>query len=82
MRAVKFSLGILGAKWEAIMALVLAGFPTTQTLQLGWANSLRAFPCPLKICPFCPNKSDLSIPGPLGLAPTKIATSHPENPYL
>lgn len=64
------------------MALVLAGFPTTTTLQLGWANSFKAFPCPLKICPFYPNKSDLSIPGPLGLAPTKMATSHPENPDL
>jgi len=32
---VKFSLGIFGAKREQIMAFVLAGFPTTATLQFG-----------------------------------------------
>jgi len=79
---VKFSLGILGAKCWAIIELVLAGFPTTTTLQLGWANEFKALPYPLKIYPFYPKRSDLSIPGPLGLEPTKIATSHPENPSL
>ena len=33
VKAVKFYLGIFGANLEQIIALVLAGFPTTTTLQ-------------------------------------------------
>lgn len=73
---------MLGAKWLQIMAFVLAGFPTTTTFTFLSAYWFKACPQPLKICPFYPNKSDLSIPGPLGLAPTKIATQHPVNPSL
>lgn len=63
-----------------IKALVLHGFPTTTTLHEDLALSLMAYPTPLKIYPFPFNKSDLSIPGPLGLAPTNMATSAPLKP--
>jgi hypothetical protein len=53
---------------------VLAGFPTTTTLQFLSANSFKAFPYSLKIIALAPSRSLRSIPGPLGLAPTNNAT--------
>jgi hypothetical protein len=53
--------------------LVLAGFPTTTTLQFLLAKLFIAFPCYLKIRAFSPSKSFLFIPGFLGLDPAKIA---------
>lgn len=76
----KLHLGMLGAKCAVINAFVLAGLPTTTTLTFLLANFSRASPYSLKILALADNKSFLSIPGPLGLAPTNIATSHPLNP--
>ena len=53
------------------MQFVLQGFPTTTTLQSSAAFSAIALPCPTKIFPLSFNKSERSIPGPLGLLPTK-----------
>jgi len=52
---------------------VLAGFPTTKTLTFLLALSFNAFPYSMNILAFSFNKSALSIPGPLGLAPTNKA---------
>ena len=60
--------------------LVLAGLPTTRTRQVREAWSLRAFPWSMNIFPFAYNKSDLSIPGPLGAAPINMAISAFLNP--
>jgi len=45
-------LGIFEAKWLQIKALVLAGFPTTQTLTFGSAYLFKAMPTSLKILAF------------------------------
>ena len=73
--AVKFSLGMLGAFKEQIRALVFAGFPTTSTLMLLEATFSMIFPYAWKIAPLSFSKSDLSMPGSLGLAPTRMAAS-------
>jgi len=52
---------------------VLQGFPTTITLISLLALSLIAFPVEMKILPLSFKRSALSIPGPLGLDPTKRA---------
>lgn len=44
VRAVKFYLGREGAKWLQIMALVLAGLPTTTTFTLRLATLSRVAP--------------------------------------
>lgn len=75
-----FSLGILLQKWAKILALVLAGFPTTTILQFCLANLSKFNAWVLKILPFYINKSFLSIPLVLGLAPTRIAISQSLNP--
>lgn len=54
---------------------MLAGLPTTKTLTFLLAYLLRASPYYLKIMALAPSKSFLSIPGPLGLAPTRMAIS-------
>lgn len=73
--AVKFSLGIEGACWEATSALVLGGLATTRTLTVFLEYLSSASPCSLNIFAFTYSKSFLSIPGPLGLPPTNTATS-------
>lgn len=80
MSAVKLVFGMLGANWAAIKAFVLAGFPTTKTLTFLLAYFSNASPYSLKIRALAANKSFLSIPGPLGFAPTKIAMSQPMKP--
>lgn len=71
---------MLGAKCAVIKAFVLAGFPTTKTLTFLLAYFSNASPYSLKIRALAANKSFLSMPGPLGLAPTNIAMSQPINP--
>jgi hypothetical protein len=66
---------------EQINAFVFAGFPTTHTFTFLLATLSRALPYCLKILAFCFKRSFLSIPGPLGLAPTSIAASTSLNPY-
>jgi hypothetical protein len=56
-------------------ALVFAGLPTTQTFTVFFATLSRASPYSLKILALAANKSPRSIPGPLGLAPTRTTTS-------
>jgi hypothetical protein len=58
-----------------INAFVLAGFPTTNTFIVFFAYFSIASPYALKILALSFNKSFLSIPGPLGFAPTNTATS-------
>ena len=58
---------------------MLAGLPTTTTLQSLLATLLRLSPYYLKIIALALSKSFLSIPGPLGLAPTRIANSQSLN---
>ena len=60
-----------GAFDEAIRALVFAGFPTTSTLACSSACSLSAAPCPENMRAFPVSKSDRSMPGPRGFAPTR-----------
>ena len=73
--AEKFSLGMLGALVMVMSAFVLAGFPTTRTFTVFFANSSMAFPWPSKMAAFACNKSLRSMPLPLGLAPTSSAMS-------
>lgn len=80
VRAEKAVFGMLGANFDRIMQLVFAGLPTTTIFTFLFAYLLMAFPCSLKIAAFCPSKSFLSIPGPLGFAPTNIPTSQSLNP--
>lgn len=70
--AVKFLLSspCLQACFIVIKALVLAGLPTTRILHPLEAFSPIAQPVEVNILPFSLNRSPLSIPGPLGLAPT------------
>jgi len=80
VKAVKFYLAILGANLLQIIALVLAGLPTTTTLQSLLATLFILSPYCLNIIALALNRSFLSIPGPLGLAPTNIANSQSLNP--
>jgi hypothetical protein len=77
---VKFFLGIDGAKFEAIKAFVLHGFPITKTFTDFLAYLSKILPYSSNIYEFYYNKSFLSMPGPLGFAPSKIATSISVNP--
>lgn len=67
------ALGILVAYSAMIAAFVFAGFPTTTILTSGCAFSWMTSACALKIDPLSFRRSDLFIPGPLGLAPTNRA---------
>jgi len=78
--AVKLSFGIPLANVDAIKAFVFAGLPTTKTLTVLLALSPKALPYSIKILAFSFNKSALSIPGPLGLAPTNKAWSRSLKP--
>jgi len=71
-----------GACVDTIKAFVLHGFPTTNTFTVFLANSSNAFPCSSNIFALTSRRSFLSMPGPLGLAPTKIAASMSLNPSL
>ena len=66
---------MLGALELAIKALVLAGLPTTKIRICRLALSLIAFPCWVNILALASSKSFLSMPGPLGIAPTSKAYS-------
>ncbi len=70
-------LGTSGALAMAINALVLAGFPTTSTLTSSAAPALIASPWGLKMPPLASKRSERSIPGPRGRAPTSRPTLHP-----
>ena len=65
-----------------IKALVLQGLPTTTTLVVGLATRLRISPWVLKMAAFACNRSPLSIPGDLGLDPTRMAKSTSLKPSL
>jgi len=52
VKAVKFYFGILGLFVAKVKQLVFAGFATTTTLQVGFAESFRAFPYSLNILLF------------------------------
>jgi hypothetical protein len=54
---------------------VFAGLPTTQTFTVFFATLSRASPYSLNIFAFAASRSPRSMPGPLGLAPTRTATS-------
>mmetsp|Transcript_4634 Transcript_4634/g.9597 ORF Transcript_4634/g.9597 Transcript_4634/m.9597 type:complete len:223 (+) Transcript_4634:237-905(+) len=79
--AVKFSTGMLGAWWARMRALVLAGLPTTTVLQVFLAVLSMAAPVLLKMAPLSLRRSARSIPGPRGLAPTRMAASTPSKPF-
>jgi hypothetical protein len=68
-----FPLGISLTLFAKINEFVLQGFPTTTTLIFLLALSLIYFPVSMKIYPLSLSRSPLSIPGPLGLAPTSKA---------
>ena len=68
-----FPFGISLTLFAKINEFVLQGFPTTTTLMFLLALSLIYFPVSMKIYPLSLRRSPLSIPGPLGLAPTKRA---------
>ncbi len=63
----------LGALERAIRAFVLAGLPTTSTLTLRLATSLRAWPWGLKMPPLAESRSLRSMPALRGRAPTSRA---------
>mmetsp|Transcript_19821 Transcript_19821/g.76072 ORF Transcript_19821/g.76072 Transcript_19821/m.76072 type:complete len:323 (+) Transcript_19821:1339-2307(+) len=73
--AVKLRLGRDGALRMHSSAFVLAGLPTTTTLQSRDATSSRTAPWALKMPAFAASRSFRSIPGPRGRAPTRSATS-------
>jgi len=75
VRQVKFFLGIVGANFDKIKALVFAGLATTKHLTVFLATVSRASPCSLKIFPFLYNKSFLSYPFYLGNPPMNTTTS-------
>ena len=64
------SFGTSGAFAIAISALVLAGLPTTRTFTSSAAPALIASPCGLKMPPLASSRSERSMPGPRGRAPT------------
>ena len=64
-----------GAFFMAIQALVLHGLPTTSTLTLRLAATLRAWPCWRKMAALASSRSARSMPGPRGRAPMRSATS-------
>lgn len=64
-----------GAHFEAIRQFVFAGLPTTTTLHVFFAYFSKASPWILNIFALAFNKSFLSMPSLLGIAPTRIATS-------
>jgi len=72
---VKFFLEIDGANLEAIIALVIAGFPTTHTFTDFLAYLSKNCPYSLNILALSLSKSALSIPFYLGFAPTNKAIS-------
>ena len=61
----------------AIRQLVLAGLPTISTLTSFAAPAAIASPCGLKMPPFASSRSERSMPGPRGRAPTSSATLQP-----
>ena len=63
----------------AIMQLVLQGLPTTTTRASAEATSSIALPCSTKILPLSFSRSARSMPGPRGLAPTRMAQSASAN---
>lgn len=73
--AQKFYFGKFFAWVAAIKQFVLAGLPTIKVLTSRWAKSLSALPWGMKIFAFYKRRSPLSIPLPLGLAPTSRAAS-------
>ncbi len=73
----KRSFGTSGAFDIAISAFVLAGLPTTRTLTSSAAPALIASPCGLKMPPFASSRSERSMPGPRGRAPTSSPTLQP-----
>ena len=77
--ALKRSRGTSGALDIAIRQLVLAGLPTTRTLTSPAAPALIASPCGLKMPPLASSRSERSIPGPRGRAPTSRPTLQPSN---
>mmetsp|Transcript_9169 Transcript_9169/g.31045 ORF Transcript_9169/g.31045 Transcript_9169/m.31045 type:complete len:250 (+) Transcript_9169:880-1629(+) len=78
VRAMMFSLGIVGAALAARMAaFVLAGLPTTSTLQLGLPTLARALPWEAKMAQFLARRSARSMPSLRGKAPRSTATSAP-----
>lgn len=61
--------------------MVLHGLPTTSTFAVLLALSLMYFPVSMNMLALSFNRSPRSIPGPLGLAPTKRAKSISLNPF-
>ena len=78
--AAKFFLGRSLAWVAVIRQFVLAGLPTIRVLISLWAWSLMALPWGINIFAFSWRRSPLSIPFPLGLAPTRRAASTSWNP--
>ena len=78
--AVNRSFGTSGAFDIAISAFVLAGLPTTRILTSSAAPALIASPWGLKMPPFASSRSERSMPGPRGRAPTRSPMLHPSNP--
>ena len=77
--ALNRSAGMSGAWLRAISALVLAGLPSTRIRTSSAATALIASPWGLKIPPLACNRSDRSMPGPRGRAPTSRHTELPSN---
>src|SRR6201995_3513802 len=71
------SLGMSGALFSAISALVLAGLPVTPMRTSSAATEFSALPCAVKIAPFASSRSPRSMPGPRGRAPTSNARFTP-----
>ena len=80
--AVKRSRGTSGAFDIAIRQLVLAGLPTTSTLTSSAAPAAIASPCGLKMPPLASSRSERSMPGPRGRAPTSRPTLQPSKACL
>ena len=59
----------------AMSALVLAGLPTTSTLQSALALAAMALPCTVKMAPLAESRSARSMPALRGMAPMRRATS-------
>ena len=71
--AVKRPLGMSGALFMAMRALVLAGLPTTRMRTSAAALSLRALPCTVKMAPLASSRSLRSMPFERGREPTSRA---------
>ena len=80
--AVKFFSGRRSQLFMAIRQLVLAGLPTTRTLQSSAAAADRALPWTVKMAPLASSRSARSMPLVRGREPTRSATSAPSKAGL